>query len=103
MLDIKYRVTYGDSDRLEIIENWQNIGTRIVLKFSFALYSSKYDPNCWKKYQFWLKHVSSFRKQLIGILESFLKSNFDLNEGYKTIQFRTFKGTDLLYIYIKIG
>ena len=53
------------------------------LKISFTLYSSNDDSAFWEKYQFWLKNVSSFRKQTIGKTESFLKSNFDLNQGYK--------------------
>ena len=57
--------------------------TRIVWKFSFTLYSSNDDSTLREKYQFWLKIVSSFRKQLIGKVESFLKSNFDLNQEYK--------------------
>ena len=31
------------------------------------------------------KNVSWFKKQLIGNVESFLKSNFDLNQGYKIV------------------
>ena len=85
MLDIKYRFSYGDSNLSEVIKNCQNIVARIVWKISFALYSSNYDPTSWKKYQFWLKHVSSFKKQLIGIVESFLKSNFDLNQRYNIV------------------
>ena len=57
--------------------------TRIAWKFSFTLYSSNDDSTFWEKYQFWLRNVSSFRKQLIGKVESFLKSNFDLNQRYK--------------------
>ena len=55
-----------------------------------------------EKYQFWLKNVSLFRKVLINKVESFLKVNFDIKQGYK-ILFRTFNGTDWLYIYIMIG
>ena len=40
---------------------------------------------CEKKYQFWLKNFSSLKKQLIGKTESFLESNFDLNQGYKIV------------------
>ena len=36
-----------------------------------------------KKYQFSLKNVSSFRKQLIGKVESFRKPDFSLNQEYK--------------------
>ena len=57
--------------------------TRIVWKFSFTLYTSNDDSTFWKKYQFWLKNVSLFKKQLIGKVERFLKSNFDWNEEYK--------------------
>ena len=85
MLDIKYRFTCGDSDLSEIIKKCQNIMTRIVWKFSFAPYSSNDDSTFWEKYQFWLKNVSSFRKQLIGKVESFLKSNLDLNQGYQIV------------------
>ena len=53
--------------------------TRIVLKFSFTLYTSNDDSSFWKKYQFWLKNVNSLKKQLISKVESFLKSNIDLN------------------------
>ena len=54
--------------------------TRIIWKFYFTLYSSDDDWGFWKANQFWLKDVSSFRKQLIGIVESFLKLNFDLDQ-----------------------
>ena len=80
MLDIKYCFTCGDSDLSEIIKKCQNIITRIVWQFYFALYSSNDDSTFWKKYQFWLKIISLFRKQLIGKVESFPKSNFDLNQ-----------------------
>ena len=59
--------------------------TRIVLKFSFTLYTSNDDSNLWKNFQFWLKNVSSFKKQLIGKVQSSLKSNFGLNQGYKIV------------------
>ena len=59
--------------------------TRIVRKFSFTLYTSNDDSSFWKKYQFLLKNVSSFKKQLIGEVEGFLKSNIDLNEGYNIV------------------
>ena len=39
------------------------------------------DTTFWKKYQFLVENVSSFRKKLIGKIESFLNANFDLNEG----------------------
>ena len=58
---------------------------RIVWKFCFTLYTSNDDSNFWKKYQFWLKNVSSFKKQLIEKVQSFLKSNFGLNQGYKIV------------------
>ena len=59
--------------------------TRIVWKFSFTLYSSNDDSTFWEKYQFWLKNSSLFRKQLIDKAEIFLKSLFDLNQGYKIV------------------
>ena len=59
--------------------------TRIVRKFSFTLYTSNDDSTFWTKYQFLLKNVSSFKKQLIGEVEGFLKSNIDLNEGYNIV------------------
>ena len=59
--------------------------TTFVWKFSFTLYTSNDDSNIWKKYQFWLTNVSSFKKQLIGKVQSFLKSNFGLNQGYKIV------------------
>ena len=59
--------------------------TRIVWKFSFTLFTSNDDSDFWKKYQFWLKNVSSFKKQLIGKFQSFLKSNFNLNQEYKIV------------------
>ena len=59
--------------------------TRIVWKFSFTLYSSNDDSTFWEKYQFWLKNSSLFRKQLIDKVEIFLKSLFDLNQGYKIV------------------
>ena len=45
-----------------ISEKWKNIMTRIVWKLSFTLYTSNDDSNFWKKYQFWLENVSSFKK-----------------------------------------
>ena len=54
---------------------------RIVWKFSFPFYSSKDDSTLRNKYQFWLKNISFLNKQLIGKVENFLKSNFDLNQG----------------------
>ena len=59
--------------------------TRIVWKFSFTLYTSNDDSIFWKKYQFWLKNFSSFKKQLMEKVQSILKSNFGLNQGYKII------------------
>ena len=59
--------------------------TRIVWKFSFALYTSNDDSTFWKKYQFWFKNVGSFKKQLICKVQGVLKSNIDLNQGYKTV------------------
>ena len=53
--------------------------------FSFTLYTSNDDLTIWKEYHFWLKNVSSFKKQLIDKVESFLKSNFDLNQRYKIV------------------
>ena len=44
--------------------------TRIVWKFSFTLYTSNDDSSFRKKYQFWLKNVSLFKKQLIDKVES---------------------------------
>ena len=55
--------------------------TRIVWKLSFTLYTSNDDSNFWKKFQFWLKNVSSLKKQLIGEVQSSLNSNFGLNQG----------------------
>ena len=52
---------------------------------TFPLYSSNEDKFFWKKYQFWLKNVSLFAKKLIGTVESVLKPNFDLNQGYKIV------------------
>ena len=85
MLDIKYHFTYGDPDLSQIIKKCQIIMTRIVWKLCFAHYCSNDDSTFRKKYQFWLENVSSLRKQLIGKVESFLKSNFDLSEGYKIV------------------
>ena len=85
MLDIKYRFTCGDSDLSEIIKKCQNIMTRIFWKIFFPLYSANDDSTFWKKHQFWVKNVSSFSKQLIRKVERFLKSNFDLNQGYKIV------------------
>ena len=85
MVDIKCRFTCGDSDLGQIIKKCQNIMMRIVWKLSFTLYISNDDSIFWKKYQFWLKNFSSLKKQLIGKTESFLESNFDLNQGYKIV------------------
>ena len=110
MLDIKYHFTCGDSDVSQIIKKCQNIMTIVVWKIYFALYSLSDDSIFWKSWQFWLKNVSSFRKQPIDQVESFLKSNFDLNQWYKILltqnhqilKLLTF-GTDLLYILMMIG
>ena len=59
--------------------------TMIAWKFPFTLYTSNDDSTFWKKYQFSLKNVSLFKKQLIGKVESLVKSNFDLNQGYKIV------------------
>ena len=85
MVDIKCGFTCGDSDLGQIIKKCQNIMMRIVWKLSFTLYISNDDSVFWKKYQFWLKNFSSLKKQLIGKTESFLESNFDLNQGYKIV------------------
>ena len=45
-----------------ISEKCKNPMTRIVWKLSFTLYTSNDDSNFWKKYQFWLENVSSFKK-----------------------------------------
>ena len=85
MLDIKYHFTCGNSDLSEIIKKCKNIMATIFWKISFALYSSNDDSTFWKKYQFWLQNVGSFRKQLIGKVEMFLMSNFDLKQRYKIV------------------
>ena len=59
--------------------------TGISWKFSFTLYTSNDDSTFWKKYQFLLKNVSSFKKQRIGKVEGVLKSIFDLNQWYKIV------------------
>ena len=56
-----------------------------------------------KSTNFWLKNAISVKKQPVGKVQSFLKSNFGLKQGYKTIKFGTFNATDLLYIFIMIG
>ena len=82
--------------------------TRIVWKFSFSLYTSNDDSSFRKKYQFWLKNVGLFKKQLIRTVQSVLKSNFDLNQGYKIVltenhfKFRTFNVTDLFIVLSRL-
>ena len=83
MLDIKYRFTCRDSDLSKIIKKCQNIMTRIVWKVSFTLHLSIDNSTFWKLCKFWLKNVRSLRKQVISRVQSFLKSNFDLNQGQK--------------------
>ena len=78
--DVKYCFTSGVSDLSKVIENCQNIRTRIVWKFSFALYSCNDDSIFSKTHQFWIKNVSLSRMPLISKVESFLKLNFDLNQ-----------------------
>ena len=90
MLDIKYRFPCGESEISEIIQkcqiwwcskivkNCQNIIARIAWELSFTLYPSNDDTNFWKNYQFWFENVSSFRKQLVGKIQSFLNANFYL-------------------------
>ena len=53
--------------------------------FSFTFYTSNDDSTIWEKYPFLLKNVSSFKKQLIGKVESFVKSNFKLSQRYKIL------------------
>ena len=75
--------------------------------FSFTLYTFNDDSTNWKEYPFWLKNVNSFKKQLIGKVESFLKSNFDLNQRYRIVltqsQIWNFNATELLHVFILIG
>ena len=63
----------------------QNIITRTLWKVSFTLYSSNDGSNFWKKYQVWLKKAIFVKKQPIGKVQSFLKSKFDLYQGYKIV------------------
>ena len=49
------------------------------LKNLFPLYPSNDNKIFQKKYQFSLGKVSSFRQQLISIIERLLNANFDLN------------------------
>ena len=65
--------------------------TRIAWKFSFTLCTSNDDSKFWEKYQFWLKNVSSFKKELIKKVQSFLMSNFGLNQEYKVVLHKTIK------------
>ena len=81
ILDKKYHFTSDDSDRRKIIKKETKYHDEDCLKIVFALYSSNGNSTFWKKYQFPLKNVSYFRKQLIEKVEHFLKSNFDLNLG----------------------
>ena len=85
MVDMKYRFTYGDSDLSEFIKRFHNIMTKINWKFSFPLSFFNHVSIFWKKYQFWLKNVSLFRKHWIGKVESFPEPNFDINQGYKIV------------------
>ena len=59
--------------------------TKIVQKFSFTLCTSNDDSTFWKKYNFDSKISVSWKKQLISKVESFLKSNFYLNQWYKMV------------------
>ena len=108
MLVIKYRFTCGDWHLNEIIKKYKNIITRTVWKLSSALFSSNDDSTFWKKYQFWLKNVSSFRKQQIGQVESFLNSKLWLKRmiqnspNTKNMEFVTCNGTVSLHIYLTI-
>ena len=82
--------------------------TWIVLKFSFTVYTFNDHSTICKNYPFQFKNVSLFKRQLIIKVESFLKSNFDLNQRYKKsaitsklLKFGT--STLLAYIFIMIG
>ena len=53
--------------------------------FSVTLYTSNDDSTIWEKYLFSLENVSSFKNQLIGEVESFIKSEFDVHHRYKIV------------------
>ena len=57
--------------------------TRIVWKLSITLYTSNDDFTFWRKYQFWHKNDSFFKKQLIVKVECFLQSIFDVTKDTK--------------------
>ena len=59
--------------------------TGLSENFSFTLHTANDDSTIWKKYPFWLENVSSFKKQLISKIQSFLKSNLDINQIYKIL------------------
>ena len=103
MLDIKYRFTCA-----KLLKSAKILWPGLSENFSFTLYTSNDHSAIWKEYPFWLKNVSSFTKQLINKVESFLKSNFDLNQRYKILLTQNHyigncDATDLLYIFIMIG
>ena len=93
--------------------DWAKLLPKICLlklseNFSVTIYTSNDDSTISKKYPFWLENVSSFKKQLIDKVESFLKLNFDLNQRYKIVltqnhQIWNFNATDLPYIFMMIG
>ena len=80
MPDIKYNFTCGDSDLSETIKKYPSINTKIIWKFSFALYSPGEDSTFWKLCQIWLKNVSSYRKQLMSEIGRLIRSHFHLNQ-----------------------
>ena len=55
--------------------NFQNIMTRTVWKFSFALYIFSNHSGFWKKLLIWLRKVSSIKKLAESKVQSFLKWN----------------------------
>ena len=76
ILDIKFPFTCGEWDLYYNIAKFQNIATRIVLKFYFCFLHFQWWSKFLEKVLIWLKNVTSITKLQISKAEIFLKLNF---------------------------
>ena len=83
--DIKLCFTCGDLDLVLNIIKFQNIMTKVVQKFLFCSLHMQWWLNSLEEVLIWLKYVISIKKLPISKVQSFLKSNFDLNQMCKTV------------------
>ena len=78
----------------------------MLRNFPFTLYTYNVDSTLWKKCSFCSKNVSSIKKLLISKAESFVKSNFDINQICKTVFTQShyiwnFGATDWHFVFFK--